>query len=320
MTLGRLATFLGILVVSVATAGEIMHRRGPYRSGRDGHFGRHSSVPKAPPVAVAPLASGRRADNPPADIGLARQVDPLTDALCSEGMVLVDGTTCGATAHRCKVLDPASPGRCLSYEPAVCRPGLELRFCIDRDEYPNQEGMLPAAMVTFEQALAACKEEDKRLCTETEWSLSCEGQSGFVFPHGNDRDPSACNVERKVPRVRPEEVWEPRDVSAVLERVDARTASGAMPRCVSPFGVRDMTGNVEEWVESDTASAARTLRGGEYTSDPTCATVRKLETPGFRQFHTGFRCCRDPLVRVPRRKAENGAGIGRPVAPQGRFD
>jgi hypothetical protein len=320
MTLGRFATFLGILVVSVATAGEIVRRRGPSRILTAGHPGRRPSAPRGPQATVAPSGSGHMASRPTPEPGLARQLDPLADALCSEDMVLVDGTTCGATTHRCRVWDPASPGRCLSYEPAVCRPGLGLRFCIDRDEYPNQEGMLPAAMVTFEQASGACKEEDKRLCTETEWTLSCEGESGFVYPQGNDRDPSACNVERKVPRVRPEELWEPRDVSAVLERVDARTASGAMPKCVSPFGARDLIGNVEEWVESDTASAARTLRGGEYSSDPTCATVRKLETPGFRQFHTGFRCCKDPLVRVPRRKAENGAEKGRPVAPQGRFD
>jgi sulfatase modifying factor 1 len=320
MTFGRLATFLGILVVSVATAGEIVHRRGPQRNATTRHPERRASVPKPPQAPGAPTGSGRQPSSPAADTGLARQVDPLTDALCSDGMVLVDGTTCAAKTHRCKVSNPASPSRCPSYEPAVCRPGLELRFCIDRDEYPNQEGMLPAAMVTFEQALAACKEEDKRLCTETEWTLSCEGESGFAFPYGNDRDPSACNVGRKVPAVRPEEVWEPRDVGSVIERVDARTPSGAMPRCVSPFGVRDLTGNVEEWVESDTASAARTLRGGEYTSDPTCATVRKLVTPGFRQFHTGFRCCKDPLVRVPRRKAENGAEKGRPVAPKGSFD
>jgi sulfatase modifying factor 1 len=244
----------------------------------------------------------------------------MTDALCPEGMLLVDGTTCAETSHRCEAPDPANSARCVRYAPAQCRKGLSLRFCIDQDEYPNQEGMLPAAMITFEQAESACREEEKRLCAETEWALACQGPSGFAFPYGDERDPAACNVEKKLPSVRPEDLWEPRDIAPAMERLDGRTAIGAMPRCVSPFGVRDLAGNVEEWVKSDTAGIAQALRGGEYGSDPTCLTVRKLRSPGFRQIHTGFRCCKDPLVRVPRRKEENGRGTVRPVAPQGRFD
>jgi sulfatase modifying factor 1 len=320
MTLGRLATFVGILAVSLAAAREIVHRRGPLGGPAKAKPERPFAVSRPEASVRARSGNGSLPGRRPPDAGAARQIDPLTDALCPEGMLLVDGTSCAETVHACRDQDPATPGRCLRYEPAICRTGLALRFCVDRDEYPNQEGMLPAVMVTFEQAEFACDEENKRLCTEAEWALACQGESGFVFPYGDDRDDSACNVEKKVPRVRPEELWEPRDIAAVLERVDARTASGAMPRCVSPFGVRDMTGNVEEWVKSDTAGVSRALRGGEYASDPTCLTVRKMRTPGFRQFHTGFRCCRDPLVRVPRRAANNGAGQARPVAPQGRFD
>ena len=36
-----------------------------------------------------------------------------------------------------------------------------------------------------------------------------------------------------------------------VERLDQREASGARDRCVSPFGVHDMTGNVDEWVNSE---------------------------------------------------------------------
>jgi formylglycine-generating enzyme required for sulfatase activity len=235
-------------------------------------------------------------------------------------MVLAHGTTCAETGHTCRTRDPSLAGGCAEWAPAQCRKGLELRFCIDRDEYPNQEGMLPAAMVTFDEAAAACTEEGKRLCTEMEWLFACEGEAGLAFPYGDARDPEACNVGRKVPSVRPEELWEPRDVAAVVERVDGRTESASMPRCTSPVGARDMIGNVEEWVRSDTSSAERALRGGEYTGDPTCAAVRKMRTPGYRQFHTGFRCCRDPLVRVPPRRAEPRENPGPGVAPKPRFD
>ena len=334
MTLGRLATFLAILAVSMAMARELVHRHA--RPGRtvagksapSPAVSAGASARKPEPVGGAASSRAESAAAASASANQSRQIDPLTDALCNVDMLLVDGTTCAETHHRCKESDPSAKDRCLQYEPAACRNGMPLRFCIDRDEYPNSEGMLPAVMITFEEAEAACKEEDKRLCTEAEWALACEGESGFVFPYGDDRDPAACNVEKKVPAVRPDELWEAREVSAVLDRVDARTPSGGNPRCVSPYGVRDMIGNVEEWVVSDTQGVARALRGGEYSSDATCLTVRKMRTEGFRQFHTGFRCCRDPLVRVPRRPPEkatpnarqNASGLARPVAPQGRFD
>jgi formylglycine-generating enzyme required for sulfatase activity len=235
-------------------------------------------------------------------------------------MVLANGTTCAETRHACKTRDASVPGGCAEYEPAHCRKGLPLRFCIDRDEYPNEEGMLPATMITFEEAESACSEEGKRLCTEMEWLFACEGPTAFAFPYGDRRDPEACNVGKKVPPVRPEELWEPRDVASVLERVDGRTAIGATSRCTSPVGARDLVGNVEEWVRSDTTSEARGLRGGEYTGDPTCASVRKMRTAGYRQFHTGFRCCRDPLVRLPARAPESRGNLGPGVAPTPRFD
>jgi sulfatase modifying factor 1 len=178
---------------------------------------------------------------------------------------------------------------------------MSLRFCIDRYEYPNVEGMLPAVMITFDQARSGCEGEGKRLCTETEWAFACEGAQGLAFAYGDARDDSACNVGRLLEAVPPDALWEPKGIAAVVERLDARKRSGEMRQCASAFGVRDLIGNVEEWVRSDAPGFEGALRGGEYSSQPTCRTARQIRQPGFRQLHTGFRCCEDPLVRAARR-------------------
>jgi formylglycine-generating enzyme required for sulfatase activity len=238
-------------------------------------------------------------------------------------MLLVDGTTCADPKRRCEEQDPAKSGACKRFAPARCRSGLALRFCIDGSEYPNIPGMTPAVMLTFRQAEDACEAEGKRLCTETEWTFACEGPLALTFSYGDEITPGACNVGHESPRIPPEELWEARNVATIVERVDARVPSSSQAGCVSPFGVRDLVGNVEEWVRSDIPGFSGALRGGDYSGNPSCRTVRQFREPGFRQFHTGFRCCDGPIVRAKsRRPLPPGARAVRPglVAPHAGFD
>ena len=214
-------------------------------------------------------------------------------------MLLAEGVTCVDAHRKCTRHDPASDAACVAFEPARCHRGLALRFCVDRYEYPNREGMLPAAVVTFQQARSACEEEGKRLCSEMEWSFACEGPKGLAFSYGDEAVARACNVGRPAIRLAPDALWEASDVATMVERKDARVPSGAMKGCVGPFGARDLVGNVEEWVQSDVPGFERALHGGEYTGAPSCRAVRQIKQPSFRQLQTGFRCCRDPL-RTPR--------------------
>jgi formylglycine-generating enzyme required for sulfatase activity len=221
-------------------------------------------------------------------------------------MVLVDGTSCAARTPHCAEPEPTIVGGCKRFEQAECRKGQTLRFCVDRYEYPNLAGVVPTVMVTFEQARAACEEEDKRLCNDTEWRFACEGREGFELSYGNSRDPAACNVGRRTERLRPEELWEPRDVSRVVARVDRRVSSGSMSGCESPFGVHDTTGNVEEWGTGASGIEAALMGGDSLQAEPTCRTVKKTRQTAFRSPHAGFRCCRDPLVRAKARPPSSG--------------
>lgn len=322
-TLGRAVAFVCILAASLAISSIIVQRRSrepkPAASAVAIRPAR-MPVPPTPAVPAAPAVSvttGPRPapkPEPPVDAS-----DPLSEALCPAAMLLVDGTTCADPKRRCEEEEPGRPGACQRYAPASCRAGLALRFCIDASEYPNVPGMAPAVMVTFRQAEDACVAEGKRLCTESEWAFACEGPLALSFSYGDEAIPGTCNVGHAAPKVAPEELWEARNIAGIVERVDARVPSGSLAGCVSPFGVRDLVGNVEEWVKSDIPGFAGALRGGSYSGSPTCRTARQMREPGFRQFHTGFRCCSGPLVRAKSRPAVRE---GRPglVAPHARFD
>jgi hypothetical protein len=297
MTIGRVLTFGAILGVSLALSSVIVRRHRPVAKP----VSRRIAVTAKPLIpAPRPSASAVAAVSTAAQQADTYVVeDPLSASICPDGMLLAEGTTCAETHRKCLRRPPGDDEACDAYEPARCRRGLPLRFCIDRYEYPNREGMLPATVVNFEQARSACAEEDKRLCSEMEWTFACEGPTGLAFSYGDDADPDACNVGRPAPRLAHHAMWEARDVAQAVEQHDGRVAAGARKGCVGPFGARDLIGNVEEWVKSDVPGFERALRGGHFSGSPTCQTVRQIKEPGFRQLQTGFRCCRDPL-RLPR--------------------
>ncbi|HVW23960.1 MAG TPA: SUMF1/EgtB/PvdO family nonheme iron enzyme [Polyangiaceae bacterium] len=297
MTIGRVLTFAAILGVSLALSSVIVRRHRPLVSKAPA-VRAVARAPRAAPRPSRPAPASSVVQTPP-QVDTYVMEDPLSASVCPEGMLLAEGTTCAETHRRCTKRHPGDDEACDAYEPAQCRRGLELRFCVDRYEYPNREGMLPATVVTFEQARSACAEEGKRLCTELEWTFACEGPRGLAFSYGDEADPDACNVGRPAPRLAHDAMWEARDVARAVEQHDGRVAAGERKGCVGPFGARDLIGNVDEWVKSDVPGFEHALHGGRYEGAPTCQTVRQIKQPGFRQLQTGFRCCRDPL-RSPR--------------------
>jgi formylglycine-generating enzyme required for sulfatase activity len=246
-------------------------------------------------------------------------------------MVPVDGLYCPFVAHRCDEQVGAdergarlapSQRRCRRYrDELICqgRP-VKLHFCIDRLEYPNLPGARPVVLVDYRQAAAACAAEGKRVCEAEEWVFACEGKRTWPYPFGLERDPGACNIDRRRRSARDPTFDDPWAIAATVEPLDQRTVSGGLPRCVSPFGAFDMCGNVTEWVHfregrrgrvpSDTA-----LAGGHW--DRVAASCRLLDLEhgaSHRDYRTGFRCCADgsdgararrlmpPEVRLPLRR------------------
>jgi sulfatase modifying factor 1 len=127
-----------------------------------------------------------------------------------------------------------------------------MKFCIDRFEYPDRRGAYPWILVSWTDAEELCARNGRRLCTEEEWTFACEGEAALPYPYGYARDADACVVDKPAREV-DEDALASNDTHrqvAELDRLWQGEASGTRPRCRSPFGVYDMTGNVDEWSTS----------------------------------------------------------------------
>jgi formylglycine-generating enzyme required for sulfatase activity len=252
-------------------------------------------------ILVAPLSTCVHAPKVSAPEGavktataevLRAENDPSS---CPSGMVRAHGDYCPDVEHRClRWLDP--PGkyhafRCAEYaKPAVCRAARRpMSFCIDRDEQriarPSAapDDRRPTNNVRYLDARAACEARGARLCTQSEWQFACEGEEMRPYPYGFSRDSSACNVDHF-------------DLGRPGQGLkDRRTAIGANPRCTSVFGVRDLAGNLEEWVtrDPDRGGKATLLKGSWWL--PGKSTCRATNAGHDEHYHgpeTGFRCCK----------------------------
>jgi sulfatase modifying factor 1 len=258
---------------------------------------------------------------------------------CPAGMIFVAGTYCNDVERTCEAEEKndathitlchafAHETRCVSKDARDA--GEQTRaFCIDTYEYPNEAGAHPSWMVTWYDAEATCRSNHKRLCYESEWTMACEGPSKSPFPYGWERDGTACNVDNvfiapsleKMNAIDPPDAGDAAVQALELVRLDQSVPSGAMDRCVSGFGVRDMTGNFDEWTTNDRPVGPRgpdtgrfaSLKGGAWGHvRNACRPVTTKHSPGWAYYFVSFRCCADakgypsyvpPLSASPRPK------------------
>lgn len=245
------------------------------------------AVPASAPAVPVPSASA-------ADPSLPAPAPPVPGAgSCPAEMVLVEGDYCPKVEQTClRWLDPpTSPYRqfrCAEYaEPARClAPRETKRFCIDREEWTPAGDALPLVHQSFTSATNVCRGRGARLCLESEWQFACEGERMQPYPYGRGfvRDAGACNVDRM-------DLGRPQ---AGLR--DLRAPASAYPTCVSPFGVHDMSGNVEEWAQQDHGRLPDrgAMKGAWWLPGKnTCRAVTLGHGEIYEGPQVGVRCCRD---------------------------
>ena len=234
-----------------------------------------------------------------------------TDAACPPEMVEVEGDYCPWVEQRClKWLDPATQLQCAEFakgpNDGTCSTKTQhQRFCVDRYEWPNRLGALPTYMASWTEAKASCEAIGKRLCSDEEWTLACEGPSRQPYPYGDGyvRDDRACNVDKPYINPEPEKMFDPRTQAEELARLDQREPSGSRSACVSPYGVHDMVGNVDEWVLNRSQGGKpfmSGLKGGYWGPVRTrCRPMTTAHDESFKYYQIGFRCCGDARAIDP---------------------
>jgi len=124
------------------------------------------------------------------------------------------------------------------------------RTCIDIFEFPNRACELPFVWAGPAQARAVCRKLGKRLCTQGEWMLACEGdpEGGppWRYAFGDDYDLTVCNTNKPA-REHNDGPCDPHTAKSTWKSCSTNTEpAGAFPKCRSRFGVFDLHGNVAE--------------------------------------------------------------------------
>lgn len=219
-----------------------------------------------------------------------------TSGSCPNDMVEVEGQYCTEVRHNCTkwLDDPKLPyARCGEYEPKATCIGerVKMRFCIDRFEYTRPGDPTPMNHASFVIASDTCKAQGKRVCTENEWNFACEGEEMRPYPYGWNRE-AKCNQDR--PK---EDLYDPNNKQFQV-LADRRMPAGANPECVSPFGVYDMVGNLDEPVLRESQRFAypyrNGLKGGWWMpARNRCRPATTKHDDHYEDIQVGVRCCSD---------------------------
>jgi formylglycine-generating enzyme required for sulfatase activity len=285
--------------------------------------------------ALVVVAASRRADlaAPPARsrpaIVIARSspvFEPIASAAvsiaarppaCPESMVHV-GDSC-IDRYEARLVERRADGSFVPHS-HLARPARGVVY-----EARSDAGVFPQAYVSRDEARDACVHADKRLCSMHEWRTACEGPARTIYPYGDKREAGACNTDKPhllsllfgydPSRWHYEDFNDPR----LNAEPGFLAKTGAFEHCADELGVHDLVGNVHEWVSDnvDRAFVERLERDGAPRSyqpwssgngvfmggffstreehGPGCAFTTIAHEPGYHDYSTGFRCCKDAV-------------------------
>ncbi len=274
-----------------------------------------ASPPDSRPDAQAQAQAESRENDPPAVERASEST--VYSPNCPAGMLEVKGNYCTALMHSCKKgrgingtpSDLPDPYYCDEYKEgyAKCLGHEEPKhFCMDEFEFPNRKGAIPAVMVTWYEAKRQCEDQGKRICGDDEWTLACEGPERLPYTYGWKRNATACNIDK--PWRKPDDgalsSKIPERIDAEVERLSQRLPSGAMPDCISPYGVRDLGGNVDEWAVNVTLGGKpyqSIFKGGHWCGGARnrCRPTTESHDETTAYYAEGFRCCANPSGPAP---------------------